>query len=448
VMEAQEAQRLVAEEECAELPEVEVTEPGDSTTGRLRTNTPPHSEALEDPVNSAFEAEYGMQGGQLLEGQVRDHGDIESSEGAANVTAVSPQVTKVSFGDAEVQAPIEAEKQGLRVEVPKFLEQWSRIAGEGRGSSSMEWIHEWLQPVPGQRDQFFFQFITVLAKQCGNLFARGDDIPGFESIMAGMASRLKATPLVNYSAALLNCCNNLLQQYPELLDRFLCAALSQVNLYDNVAVSEACKVMGGWFAAAAERYDGVLPETAELTFFPEAVNVLLESQQFQVILKALVFLYDHINMLPTEARSRLISSILDKFFFKLFLHWLEEVRFFFCHLLVFKLFRTSRWEVFRFMQDMEYLRGLQIDVPKHLQTPAKYLEDDGGEAHFCICSKFAYYLGIVLEQVEHPRVAKVDREFRPYSTAALQQLLRVLRMSYECNVDEAPVLNFNPKKLS
>ena len=166
--------------------------------------------------------------------------------------------------------------------------------------------------------------------------------------------------------------------------------------------------------------------------------------------------------------------LLDRFFFKLFLHWLEEVRFFFCHLLVFKFFRRSRWEVFRFMQGvdrahcdahaqaiglcglilmpllyvagMEYLEGLQIDVPSHLASPVLAEEvDEGSEGDFCICSKLAFYLGMVLEQAKDPASEKVAKEHRPYCHQALQQLLRVMKMSYECGVEEFPVLNFNPK---
>lgn len=239
----------------------------------------------------------------------------------------------------------------------------------------------------------------------------------------------------------------MLREYPVLLDPFMGAALNKVNVHDNPSVTQACNLMSEWFTTAAERSNGVLPHNVHLSFFFEACQVLLDSQQFQVILKTLVLLYDHLNCFPEEVRSRFVASILlDKFFFKLFLHWLEEVRFFFCHLLVFKLFRTSRWEVFRFMEGMEYLSALNLAVPRHLVTPSQFMADEGYEDDFCICSKFAFYLGIVLEQVDHAQADKVAREHRPYSKQAVQQFTRVVKMSYECGVEDFPVLNFNPKK--
>ena len=94
---------------------------------------------------------------------------------------------------------------------------------------------------------------------------------------------------------------------------------------------------------------------------------------------------------------------------------------------------------------MEYLNGLDIDVPAHLVSPKGEEVDEGSEGDFCICSKLAFYLGMVLEQSKDPGSDKVNREHRPYCVQAIQQLLRVMKMSYECGVEEFPVLNFNPK---
>jgi len=94
---------------------------------------------------------------------------------------------------------------------------------------------------------------------------------------------------------------------------------------------------------------------------------------------------------------------------------------------------------------MVYLNGLGIEVPPHLETPMDYRGTEGREEDFCICSKLSFYLGLVLEQAKDPKSDRIERDFRPYCDQALQQLLRVTKMSYECGVEEFPVLNFNPK---
>ena len=74
----------------------------------------------------------------------------------------------------------------------------------------------------------------------------------------------------------------------------------------------------------------------------QAIQVLLNCDLFQITLRTIVFLYDHINLLSFDARGKVVSMILEDCFYKLYLHWLSEVRLFFCNLLVYKLFRWNR----------------------------------------------------------------------------------------------------------
>ena len=61
------------------------------------------------------------------------------------------------------------------------------------------------------------------------------------------------------------------------------------------------------------------------------------------MLKTLSFIYNQTVLFHGAFREKLVTEILLKgFFFRLFLHWMHEIRRYFLHILVFKIFRTSR----------------------------------------------------------------------------------------------------------
>ena len=67
------------------------------------------------------------------------------------------------------------------------------------------------------------------------------------------------------------------------------------------------------------------------------------AEHFQIVLKTLSFIYNQTVLFHGGFREKLVNEILLKgFFFKLFLHWMHEIRRYFLHILVFKIFRTSR----------------------------------------------------------------------------------------------------------
>lgn len=175
--------------------------------------------------------------------------------------------------------------------------------------------------------------------------------------------------------------------------------------------------------------------------------MLLSSDSFQVTLRTIVFLYDNINSFPFDARNQLISTVLlEKCFFRLFLHWLAEVRTFFCNLLVFKVFRTSRFDVFREMQEMDHLSQLELSVPTHLgRNRANDSFDEEKMQDFCLMAKFAFYIGAPLQHLDNSSVGIVqigDTILRSqqlvYSGAAIRQLKDCINESYEWGLHEAP----------
>jgi len=67
------------------------------------------------------------------------------------------------------------------------------------------------------------------------------------------------------------------------------------------------------------------------------------AEHFQIVLKTLSFIYNQTVLFHGAFREKLVTEILLKgFFFRLFLHWMHEIRRYFLHILVYKIFRTSR----------------------------------------------------------------------------------------------------------
>jgi len=299
-------------------------------------------------------------------------------------------------------------------------------------------------------DCFFCSFLSHLATQCGVLSTKGFSVPGSDVIEAAAIHRLASVNPKSYSDTLIDACSSWVHEHPQSLDGFLQASLSQMNVHNATTVMDAIRFMKLWLMATIQNKVPKplrIPDDVRLEFTNNAIHVLLSCDSFQVSLRTIVFLYDHINLLSFEARHSLISGILlEKSFFRLFLHWLAEVRIFFCNLLVYKVFRESRFDVFRELMEMEHLQGLQLQVPAHLgRNRTNDSIDEDNMQDFCLMAKFAFYLGTPLQHIREPsrEVVRVgDVVLGPgqlvYSQAAIQQLKETIEESYEWGLDEFP----------
>eukprot|EP00658_Telonema_sp_P-2_P022472 TRINITY_DN18989_c0_g2_i1.p1 TRINITY_DN18989_c0_g2~~TRINITY_DN18989_c0_g2_i1.p1 ORF type:complete len:636 (+),score=126.32 TRINITY_DN18989_c0_g2_i1:164-2071(+) len=332
-----------------------------------------------------------------------------------------------------------------------FLQLWYHVAGEGRGKKDTEWLQLCLESDGSVRSSnFFCSFLANVAVQCNKLINKGFSIPGVDAIEAAAVLRLMENDPKQYSAVLIEACSGWLRQQPTSLDRFLEASLSQMSVHNAGTVVEAVRFMTMWISAASVKASPAappkLPDSVKLDFTIQALEVLLTSQTFQVVLRTLVFLYDHLNLFSFDARAKLVSGLLlEKLFFGLFLHWLSEVRLFFCNLLVYKVFRTSRFDVFRELQEMAHLSRLQLSVPSHLgHAKANDSTDEDKMQDFCFMAKFAFYLGAPCQHLESPgtdlQIGEVamDKRRLVYSDAAIRQLKGCIEESYEWKVNEAP----------
>jgi len=382
----------------------------------------------------------------------------EPSISPAEQQANAIDAAKLALARAEAaealafQTPTQSPEPLHRGAPASFLQLWWHVTGDGRGRSSLEWLDKCFTATPNQpldvRSKFFSSFATWIAAQASVLQAKGFNVPGWDAVEDATTSRLRNCHPHDYPHHLVEACTNLVKAQPQSLDSLLEAVLSQYNVYDNNSVLEAFRYMSMWVNAGATvklvqhpQHPPRLPSHIDCDFLGRALKVLLTCDLFQITLRTIVFLYDHINLLSFDARGKIVSVILEECFYSLFLHWLSEVRLFFCNLLVYKLFRWSRFDVFREMQDMDHLTGLQLSVPTRLcKNRTNDSPDEENMQDFCLMAKLAFYLGPPLQHLSDP--AAVIPQVKPkqlvYCKNAVDQLKQCIEESYEWGVYEFP----------
>jgi len=86
-----------------------------------------------------------------------------------------------------------------------------------------------------------------------------------------------------------------------------------------------------------------MPSNFDFENYWSGIKVLLESDQFQVVLKVLSLLYNTFHLFYGQRRIHMVNKLMnDRFFFSLFLHWSSEVRTYFQLTLVYRVFRADR----------------------------------------------------------------------------------------------------------
>lgn len=424
------------------------------------SSTPPASPSRSSPAAAPSCSYYRIEHSGLVQVQLSTS-QPEDSDGEAEALAEAQahaEAQAIAAANAALARAEAAQARALDSPAQKgvpegFLQLWWHLAGERRGSSNTHWLSQCFTVDSTLRSQnFFCTFLTSVAAQASSLLAKGFSVPGAEAVEAAAISRLKHSHPKNYPGPLVEACSAWLRQQPQSLDCFLEAALSQMNVHNTGTVTEAVRYMKMWLCASVPLASAKvprLPDGVRLEFMNQAIHVLLSCESFQVSLRTIVFLYDHINMLPFDARAKLISTVLlEKNFFRLFLHWLSEVRTFFCNLLVYKLFRNSRFDVFRELQEMDHLKPLGLQVPAHLgHSRTNDTIDEEKMQDFCLMAKFAFYLGTPVQHMQEPCSEPIqvgEIQLGPqqlvYSAAAITQLRECIEESYEWGLDECPAM--------
>ncbi|KJE92986.1 hypothetical protein CAOG_03854 [Capsaspora owczarzaki ATCC 30864] len=85
-----------------------------------------------------------------------------------------------------------------------------------------------------------------------------------------------------------------------------------------------------------------LPTEFDSDYFLKAISVLFESQHYVVLMATLSFLYRHMHVFSEACRQDLTTMLTSRFFFKFFLHWQGSVRWFFYHILLYRMMPFSQ----------------------------------------------------------------------------------------------------------
>ncbi|EQC25555.1 hypothetical protein SDRG_16573 [Saprolegnia diclina VS20] len=138
-----------------------------------------------------------------------------------------------------------------------------------------------------------------------------------------------------------------------LLNVFVQIVLEGINLYDPQSVDYGFNLLQRVLEASAYNHRassaddrGQLPESLDIVVYLGALRSALASSHFQILLKVLAFFYATIDLFDSTRRRRVVSELLlHDHFFQLFLHWNEEVRRMYAHVLVYKLFTSHRFDL-------------------------------------------------------------------------------------------------------
>ena len=106
-----------------------------------------------------------------------------------------------------------------------------------------------------------------------------------------------------------------------------------------------------------------IPPTFNYFHFYQGIKIILESDFSFAISKTIIMLYAHFKMFSLEFRRNLSMLLLGKVFFPLFLHWSNNVRNIFYHLLVIRIYR----EALHIEVELVSLRGYQEDVNEEIR---------------------------------------------------------------------------------
>ncbi|GLD99540.1 hypothetical protein PINS_up008266 [Pythium insidiosum] len=118
---------------------------------------------------------------------------------------------------------------------------------------------------------------------------------------------------------------------------FAAAAIPMSNLVGNLSCSTP--------EAAESAHDGIvyrLPPNFQGYALSTGIRIMLCSESFEILNRALLFLYNRMDYFDGELRQSVLKAVVQRHMF-LFLHWNEDVRANYHHLLIYKIVRVNRF---------------------------------------------------------------------------------------------------------
>jgi len=167
-------------------------------------------------------------------------------------------------------------------------------------------------------------------------------VTGYNQFIQAFLHRMKRKkPVVPYTKPIVDCASSLLIN-PVLLSPFIKLTFSQTSVFDIRIVFDTLDCIGVWFNSLRNSKQKI-PDNIDYPFLFKGVCVLFESEHHSILAKALLFVYDQIDLFQGTQRKSFICNIIlsPETFMRFFLHWCFGVRKFYHHLILYKLVRPQ-----------------------------------------------------------------------------------------------------------
>ena len=200
----------------------------------------------------------------------------------------------------------------------------------------------WVERLFRKKD-LFYAMLQKFVHQCARIL-RSDvteidwaNVPVFDDLIRFFLIDMNNQSAAEYTALFLNT-TKVLVWCGALLSLFVNYLLSVTSVHRTQATVGALQVVSLWLQGRTD-----LPDNFNVNFFFHALCICLMSEHFDVCFNSLSLIYDHEHLFTKKRKEYLFSSLLmDKFFWKFFLHWDSNLRATFQRLLLYKVSGTLR----------------------------------------------------------------------------------------------------------
>jgi len=255
--------------------------------------------------------------------------------------------------------------------------------------------HGWVDNL-ARKETVYFIFFKEWFYNCKYILGENVDmksIPGFFTLAYSLLHEIKTrdqaqpplskpTPCLDAQFTLISSCraDNMIEVMIKIL--FL-----KTSVFDVAAVSTTLSLSEAWF-----KEHGVLSDSFDINFFCDGIEGIIETDHHQILIRAFQMLYNSSESFQGALRKKLFGDLLlTKYFYQLFLHWDQPVRNAYHHLLLYKMVRIKRANLYESGFSIgEYSKLTHVNTPvtKSL-SPAKFIEGKDDNHNYGSSSRLA-----------------------------------------------------------
>jgi len=202
-----------------------------------------------------------------------------------------------------------------------------------------------LQEKISKKGVAFYLFLTEWANQVERTIVTKEqvpwpDIPGYTTLIKSFLLDLKTKDVRRYPEAMVQASCSLLRN-DKLLNTFVPIIYQKTRIYDSSNVFGVFELINKWFETFTENNKSI-PSTFDYSFFFKGLLIVLDGDHALNIAIVLLVIYNNFNLIPSSEKGFISDYLLNKSFFKFFMHWSWSVRQVFHHLLLYRFYHQHR----------------------------------------------------------------------------------------------------------